>query len=147
MSKSVTKSFKAGIAAISLAALLVGCGGGGGGGSSEVGGASSSTGSTGSGSGNSSGQGGSGGKTASLSWNAPATRVNGDGLKMGDLQGYVILYGRDADELSERVEVNSASTMDYTIGNLGDGEWFFAIQVVDNSGLTSAPSEVVSKSI
>lgn len=87
------------------------------------------------------------GKAASLSWNAPATRVNGEGLAMGELQGYVILYGTESDDLSQRVEINSASTMDHTISNLDRGEWFFAIQVIDVNGLVSAPSEVVSKTI
>ncbi len=86
-------------------------------------------------------------KTAALSWNAPATRVNGEGLAMGELQGYIILYGQDADNLDRRIEINEASTMDYTVTNLDYGQWFFAIQVVDVDGLVSAPSEVVSKSI
>ncbi|MEX0605305.1 MAG: fibronectin type III domain-containing protein [Marinobacter sp.] len=86
-------------------------------------------------------------KEASLSWNAPATRVNGEGLAMGELQGYVILYGKESDNLSQRVEIASASTMDYIISNLDQGEWFFAIQVIDVNGLVSPPSEIVSKTI
>lgn len=66
---------------------------------------------------------------------------------MGELRGYVILYGNESDDLSQRVEINSASTMDYTISNLGQGEWFFTIQVIDVNGLVSAPSEAVSTTI
>lgn len=86
-------------------------------------------------------------KTAALSWNAPLTRVNGEGLAMGELRGYIILYGQDAGNLDQRIEINEASTMDYTVANLSNGQWFFAIQVVDVDGLVSAPSEVVSKTI
>ncbi|WP_242634454.1 fibronectin type III domain-containing protein [Marinobacter salicampi] len=89
----------------------------------------------------------SGSKTASLSWNAPATRINGEGLAMGELKGYIILYGQDPSKLDRRVEIIEASTMDYTVANLTNGEWYFAIQVVDTYGLASAPSQVVSKVI
>ncbi|SFM95286.1 hypothetical protein SAMN04487961_1688 [Marinobacter pelagius] len=85
--------------------------------------------------------------TAKLSWVAPATRVNGEGLAMGELDSYIISYGQDASELSKTIEIDDASTMEYTIDNLGTGEWFFSIQVVDTDGLISAPSDVVSKTI
>ncbi len=85
--------------------------------------------------------------TAKLSWVAPATRVNGDGLAMGELDSYIISYGQDASDLSKTIEINDASTMEYTIDDLGAGEWFFSIQVVDTNGLISAPSDVVSKTI
>ncbi|MDX1633621.1 MAG: fibronectin type III domain-containing protein [Marinobacter sp.] len=66
---------------------------------------------------------------------------------MGELQGYVILYGQNANNLDRRIEINEASTMDYTVANLSNGRWYFAIQVVDVDGLVSAPSEIVSKTI
>ncbi|WP_166269454.1 fibronectin type III domain-containing protein [Marinobacter caseinilyticus] len=66
---------------------------------------------------------------------------------MGELQGYVILYGQDSGDLARRVEINRASTMAYTVTNLSAGEWYFAIQVVDTNGLVSEPSQVVSKTI
>lgn len=84
---------------------------------------------------------------AALSWNAPATRVNGEGLSMGELDAYVILYGQDADNLDRAITVGEASTMSFTIPDLAAGDWYFAIQVVDTQGLVSAPSRVVSKSI
>lgn len=66
---------------------------------------------------------------------------------MGELQGYIIHYGQDANNLSKSIEINDASTMDYTITDLSNGSWYFTIQVVDMDGLISAPSEVVSKTI
>lgn len=134
MTKSVSKKFMAVSVAVLMTVLLAGCG------------ADSSTGAGGTAT-NSLSNSVSAGKAASLSWNAPATRVNGEGLAMGELQGYVILYGRESDDLTQRVEITSASTMDHTISNLEHGEWFFAIQVIDVNGLVSAPSEVVSKTI
>ncbi|MBD3640025.1 MAG: fibronectin type III domain-containing protein [Marinobacter sp.] len=66
---------------------------------------------------------------------------------MGELDSYVISYGQDASDLSNTIEINDASTMEYTIDDLSAGEWFFSIQVIDTDGLISAPSDVVSKTI
>ncbi|RBP25605.1 hypothetical protein DET50_12219 [Marinobacter pelagius] len=127
------------MAAAFLGALLTGCGGGS---------SSSETSSQGA-----IGDGGSktvDGSKALLSWTAPSTRVNGDGISMGELDSYVIRYGQDADNLTERVVIGDAAedaTMSYTVGGLGQGTWYFSIQVQDTSGLMSAPSAVVSKTI
>lgn len=86
-------------------------------------------------------------RSASLSWNAPATRANGEGIKMGELSGYVITYGQNPEELSEAIRIDDASIMDYTINNLDYGTWYFTIQAEDVDGLVSAPSEQVSKTI
>lgn len=86
-------------------------------------------------------------RSASLSWNAPATRANGEGIKMGELSGYVISYGQNPDELSEVIRIDDANTMDYIISNLDYGTWYFTIQAEDVDGLVSAPSEQVSKTI
>jgi len=128
------------MAAAFLGALLTGCGGGGSS-SSET----SSQGAIGDGSGKT-----VEGSKALLSWTAPSTRVNGDGISMGELDSYVIRYGQDADNLTERVVIGDAAedaTMSYTVGGLGQGTWYFSIQVQDTSGLMSAPSAVVSKTI
>ncbi|MGP4844386.1 hypothetical protein ACTXGQ_09670 [Marinobacter sp. 1Y8] len=82
-----------------------------------------------------------------LSWTAPLTRINGESLSMGELKGYEIVYGRDADELDQRVVINDASVMSHTIEGLGAGDWYFAIRVLDTDNLSSPLSQVVSKSI
>ncbi|HEY9120646.1 MULTISPECIES: fibronectin type III domain-containing protein [Marinobacter] len=138
--KRVIKMSQAWIAALVIGVALTGCGGG----SSGVTDGTDRTSSSGSGSSQASS---TGDGTATLSWVAPATRVNGDGIAMGELQGYIIRFGQSASDLSQTITINDASVMDYTVTNLGTGEWFFAVQVVDLDGLTSAPSEVVSKTI
>ncbi|MGF2736036.1 fibronectin type III domain-containing protein [Marinobacter sp. DUT-1] len=122
------------MAAAFLGALLTGCGGGGS--------SSSDT--------SSQGAIGNGSSKALLSWTAPSTRVNGDGISMGELDSYIIRYGQDADNLTEQVVISDAAedaTMSYTVGGLGQGTWYFSIQVQDTSGLLSPPSAVVSKTI
>lgn len=144
--KRVIKLSKAWIAAFAFGVLLTGCGGG-----------SSDTANTGPSSSDN-------GHTsevpfvpvapaepvAVLSWSAPSTRVNGDGIKMGELDKYVIRYGKDREDLSQTIVVDNASvdaTMSYTVDGLDTGNWYFTIQVQDNKGLMSEPSEVVSKEI
>lgn len=121
--KRAVEMSRAWIAAFSVGVLLAGCGGGGSGTSGET------------------------ANSASLSWNAPATRANGEGIRMGELSGYVIRYGQDPDDLSRSVRVSDASTMEYTVINLDSGTWYFEIQVEDVDGLMSSPSDQVSKTI
>jgi len=123
--KRVIKMSKAWIAALFIGVILTGCGGGSSGGTSASGGA----------------------KSADLSWNAPMTRVNNESLSMGELSGYIISYGRDPENLTQTVRINGADTMDYTVTNLDNGTWYFAIQVEDVNGLLSEPSQPVSKTI
>jgi hypothetical protein len=66
---------------------------------------------------------------------------------MAELSGYVISYGQDPENLDQTVRVNNASTMEYTVKDLADGTWYFSVQVEDNNGLISPPSDLVSKNI
>lgn len=85
--------------------------------------------------------------SAQLTWGAPLKRVSGESIAMGELYGYRISYGRDPEALDEKVTINEASTTTYTISNLSQGKWYFAVQAIDTDGLESPLSEVVSKSI
>lgn len=131
--KRVIKMSKAWIAAFVTGILLTGCGGG------DSSSASASN-----------DPGVSPERTAVLSWSAPLTRVNGESIPMGELDRYVIRYGQDADDLSEEVVVTNAASeaeMSHEISGLGNGTWYFTIQVQDVNGLISEPSDVVSKAV
>ena len=86
----------------------------------------------------------SGTGTATLSWEAPTT--NTDGSALIDLSGYRIYYGMSSADLSQTVQLG-LGTQTYVIENLGTGTWYFAIRAVTNTGLESALSQVVSKTI
>ncbi len=140
--KRVSKMSSAWIAAFVMGAVLTGCGGGSSG--------SGSSGSSAADAGSSVGGGASSARTAVLSWSAPLTRVNGESIPMGELDRYVIRYGQDNENLTEEVVVSNAQAepeMSYEISGLEDGTWYFTIQVQDTSGLISAPSDIVSKSV
>ena len=82
---------------------------------------------------------------ATLSWEAPTTYTNGAALT--NLGGYRIYYGTSADNLSQTIQLAGVGMQTYVIDNLGGGTWFFAIKAITNSGLESALSDVVSKTI
>ncbi len=83
--------------------------------------------------------------SATLSWQAPTT--NTDGAALTDLAGYRIYYGTDAGELSETVQLTGLGLQTYVIDDLGLGTWYFAIKAVTSTGVESALSDVVSKTI
>ena len=83
--------------------------------------------------------------TATLSWQAPTT--NTDGAALTDLSGYRIYYGMNADDLTQTVQLTSVGLQTYVIEDLGSGAWYFAIKAVTGTGVESALSDVVSKTI
>ncbi|WP_227663091.1 fibronectin type III domain-containing protein [Marinobacter halophilus] len=144
--KRVIKMSKAWTAAFFFGIVLTGCGGGG----SDGGSANSSGSSTAGSEAGSSSVVAEAPRSAVLSWSAPATRVNGTGIAMGELDKYVIRYGQDVDDLSGEVMIGEADSypeMSYIVENLDSGTWYFTIQVLDKEGLVSEPSEPVSKTI
>jgi hypothetical protein len=83
--------------------------------------------------------------TATLSWQAPTT--NTDGAALTDLSGYRIYYGMNPDDLTQTVQLTGLGLQTYVIDDLGTGTWYFAIKAVTTTGVESALSEVVSKTI
>jgi hypothetical protein len=82
---------------------------------------------------------------ATLSWEAPTTDTNGGALT--NLAGYRIYYGLNRSDLSETISVNTTGLQTYVVENLGTGTWYFAVRAVTNTGVESALSDVVSKTI
>lgn len=145
--KRVNQMSKAWIAALFTGVILTGCGGGSSGGSASSGDSVKTESPSSDGTVVSSVVGEPGDRTAALNWNAPMSRVNNESLKMGELAGYVISYGKDPAELTESIRIDSAATMEYTVSNLDSGTWYFTIQAEDVDGLISEPAGIVSKQI
>jgi putative Ig domain-containing protein len=83
--------------------------------------------------------------TATLKWAAPKT--NTDGSAITNLSGYVISYGTSATMLSQTVSITNPATTSYTVQNLGQGTWYFAVSATETAGTTSSLSALVSKTI
>ncbi len=89
-------------------------------------------------------------RSAVLSWEAPATRINGEAISDDDLVQYEIRYGTDPSSLDQSVVVSNVQgliSVSYEIENLPDGTWYFSILAQDVNGLVSPPSDPVSKTI
>lgn len=139
MSVRAINTVKAGIAAFVVAVALVGCGGG-----SDSAGVPTT--------GGQQGQQGQVGEaeqvgTATLSWVAPGSRVNGEQMSTQEIDGFRVLYGKSAAELDQVSEVSACLSCTLTLSGLDEGTWYFAVQTVDSDGLVSEPSRTVSKSI
>jgi hypothetical protein len=83
--------------------------------------------------------------TATLKWTAPTK--NTDGSAVTTLTGYVVSYGMSATALSQTVSITNPATTSYTVQNLGQGTWYFAVSATASDGTTSSLSAVVSKTI
>lgn len=101
--------------------------------------------SSGSGAGTASADASGGPGMATLSWEAPTTDTTGGPLT--NLSGYRIYYGTDKSDLTQTVSLDTVGMQTYVIDNLGSGTWYFAIKAVTNTGVESALSDVVSKTI
>jgi hypothetical protein len=83
--------------------------------------------------------------TAKVIWIPPSENTNGTALT--DLAGYRIHYGTSTSNLNAVVQVASASLTSYTIPNLAAATWYFAISAYTTTGMESALSKTVSKTI
>ena len=82
---------------------------------------------------------------ATVNWTAPTT--NTDGSALADLTSYRILYGRATDNLDQSTSVNNAGLTSYTVEDLAQGTWYFAVVAVNSTGGESSVSNVASKTI
>lgn len=87
--------------------------------------------------------------SATLTWQAPLTRANGESLAMGEIKKYVVRYGPEQSigERSYEATVEDGQAMEHTVAGLSKGTWHFALKAVDTNGLESEWSASVSKTI
>lgn len=83
--------------------------------------------------------------TATLSWTAPQTRVDGSALT--NLAGYKIYYGTQSGSYSAQVSITTPGTTTYVIQNLGPGTYYFVTTAVDSDGNESSFSAERTKTI
>jgi hypothetical protein len=86
-----------------------------------------------------------GNASVTLSWTPPTQ--NEDGTALTDLAGYEVRYGQDEDDLNQAVQLSNASLNRYVVENLATGTWFFAVRAVNSAGVSSALSNVATKTI
>ena len=87
----------------------------------------------------------SGTGVASLQWETPPSKV--DGQPLDDLAGYRILYGRSSSDLDLSVLIGDPAITSYEFSTLASGVWYFAVVAVNSGGLEGPPTSVVNKSM
>lgn len=89
------------------------------------------------------GSGNASGNSATLTWEAPTTNV--DGTPINDLAGFKIYYGTSSGNYTQAVDAGNATT--YTFNNLSPGMYYFTVTAYDTSGYESGFSNEVSKAL
>jgi hypothetical protein len=82
---------------------------------------------------------------ATLSWTPPTQ--NSDGSALTNLAGYLITYGRSASALDRSISLSNSSLSTFVVENLSSGTWYFAISAVNSAGVSSAATNIASKTI
>jgi hypothetical protein len=81
--------------------------------------------------------------SAKLTWDPPTTNV--DGTPCTDLAGYKAYVGLAPRSYTQTIDVGNATT--YSITNLPEGTYYFAVTAYDTAGNESDYSNEVSKKI
>lgn len=82
--------------------------------------------------------------SVNITWSIPTTRENGDPLLVGDLIGYEIYVIAEASGVDQLVAVNDPLITSKTLENLQSDTYYFSISSIDNNGLKSSPSELIT---
>ncbi len=85
------------------------------------------------------------GQSATLSWTAPATHVDGSPLR--DLDGYFIYFGADPKRFTHAVKIQGANLNHYVVEGLAPGKYYFSVAAYTASGVQSGLSPPVAKVI
>lgn len=83
--------------------------------------------------------------SASLSWTAPTE--NTDGTPITGLAGYHIYYGTTAGAMTTTITIASSTETSYVVSGLTAGTYYFSVVAYNSSGVDSADSSTVSKTI
>ena len=86
---------------------------------------------------------------ATLMWDAPESRENGDNLKVGSIDYYIVSWGQDPDTLTNTEEVScvNCTDMEHVIEDLDEGTWYFTVQTRDTEGNVSRQADLATKKI
>jgi hypothetical protein len=83
--------------------------------------------------------------TVTLLWTAPSENM--DGSKLDDLKGFIIYYGKESGEYTERLDIPFPDSDSYVITNLTHDRWYFVMTSYNSLNIESDYSDEVSKII
>lgn len=88
-------------------------------------------------------RGATGTASATLNWNIPQFRENGESLPLGDIAGYEIAYRKLPSDGFSSVTLPDNNTSSYVISDIPAGNYEFMIAVFDTEGLFSDYSDPI----
>lgn len=80
----------------------------------------------------------------SLTWDIPTAREDGSPLSMGEIKGYTLAYGYQANRLEQQRFIDGANTQRYQLSNLKEGTLYLRIATVDSDNITGSFSKTIS---
>ena len=81
-----------------------------------------------------------------VSWTAPSTRTDGSSIALSEIDYYLLEYGQSEVLLDQSVTVDAGQNS-YTFETLESGTWYFTIRVIDDNGISSSPSPIMSHTV
>lgn len=97
--------------------------------------------------GGSNGGGGGGTGTATVSWVAPSSRLDGTSISISEIGGYILYYGTSSANLTDAVTISGGSTNQYRISGLEPATYYFQVSAYDQQGIEGPRSGLASKVI
>lgn len=85
--------------------------------------------------------------TATLSWVAPTTRIDGSPLPISEIAGYKIYMGSAPNNLNLAALITDPYLMEHKFSELSTGTYYFAVSTYTQENVESGLSVIVSKSI
>ena len=85
--------------------------------------------------------------SVALSWLAPTSRSDGSPIAPSELSGYTVHYGPAPGKYTSFISIDDPFTTAVTVTDLPAGTYYFALTAVDNKGLQSAYSGVVTRQV
>jgi len=87
--------------------------------------------------------------SVSLSWDTPATKVDGNSLSLSEIDGYKLYITQDSTTYPTQayLDIKDNTTSSYTIGGLSSGQYYIYVTTYDMNGDESPLSDPVSTTI
>lgn len=85
--------------------------------------------------------------SASLNWQAPVERADGEPLSASEIGGYRIYYGTASGAYAYVIEVDDASATSYVINDLPLDDYYFVLTAIDSTGRESGYSNEAVKQV
>ena len=85
--------------------------------------------------------------SVSLNWAIPLQREDGSDLELYEIDGYVVAYGTNAQNLDAAISVLGGVETSFVVEDLPANTYYFAIATVDSKGIQGTYSDVIELSV